>query len=282
LRWHLRERALALQSGALGRYLGAAAVLAARAQLQRRDIGRAARLIAPSHCFAELIADDCCIPRERIRVVPNPVDLARFQPALRERRDGPVRLLFVSRISVRKGVEMIVGLSHRLADLRGRATMEVIGSHSLWSDYRPLLADLNPGVAHYRGGLSASELSRAYQASDGVLQPSHYEPFALTVGEALASGLPVVASDAVGASEGISEVCCDRFTAGSLDSFEASVRRLVDRIEHGPRGVIAATARAEATRLFDIDVVAPQIAEILADVQCTSRAARHGATSRSR
>jgi glycosyltransferase involved in cell wall biosynthesis len=266
LRWQRRERALALSCGPRRRYNLACMALNARAKLQERDMPLAAAIISPSGRFAELLCEDYRLVAGRIHVVANPIDLDRFSPGAAPRAPGPIRLVYVSRLAVRKGVEMIVGLSHRLADLRGRVTIEVIGNHSLWSDYRGLLGALHPSIATYRGVISGTDAPQAYREADGLLQPSHYEPFALTVGEALATGLPVITSDEVGASEHVSPQCCERFVAGNLDAFEACVRRLVDRLESGAGRSLGQTARLEARRLFGSDVIAAQLAAALKSV----------------
>jgi glycosyltransferase involved in cell wall biosynthesis len=74
----------------------------------------------------------------------------------------------------------------------------------------------------------------------------------------------VVVSDEVGAAEGVSPDCCTVFPAGDANAFELAVRELVDRLERGEanRGV----ARSEAIRLFDPEVVAESLAEILRSV----------------
>ncbi len=75
-------------------------------------------------------------------------------------------------------------------------SLEVIGNHALWADYRGSSGDLHALVAAYHGALSGSALPAIYRAVDALVQRSHYEPFALTVGKALASGgLPVVTCD---------------------------------------------------------------------------------------
>jgi glycosyltransferase involved in cell wall biosynthesis len=174
-----------------------------------------------------------------------------------------VTVLFVSRLAVRKGVDLVVALSHRLADLAGEVRIEVVGDRSQWSDYRALLADLHPIVGSYLGPLDPPRLAQAYRAADLLIQPSQYDPFALTVGEALASGTPVVASTEVGATEGVDHRCCTVFAAGDLDSFEAAVRGLVGRIRRGEGAGMSRLARAEAQRLFSVDSVAQNIVETL-------------------
>ena len=141
--------------------------------------------------------------------------------------------------------------------------IEIIGDRSLWSDYRALLADLNPGVAVYRGELDATSLAAVYADADALIQPSKYEPFALTVAEALASGIPVVASDQVGAAEDIDPRCCTVFRSGDLDAFESAVRGVIVRLENGARPAISRLARSEAQRHFSAEHVADRVAESL-------------------
>jgi glycosyltransferase involved in cell wall biosynthesis len=251
LRWLRREAALARRSEKLERRVAVLAILAARALLQRYELPRADRVLGVSRRFVEHLATDYRIPGDRLGVVINPIDLDRFRPGERRPPDGrPVSILFVSRISVRKGVDMVIELSHRLADLAGQVQITVLGGPTLWSNYMPLLSDLNPAVAAYRGQLPAPELARLYGTADILLQPSLYEPFGLTVGEALASGLPTVASDEVGAVDGVDQRVCVTFRAGDADAFEVAVRSLVARVQAGEGPELAKLGRAEAERLF--------------------------------
>ena len=137
----------------------------------------------------------------------------------------------VGRLSVRKGVELIVQLSHRLRDLSGIVHLEIVGSHSQWSNYRCLLNDLDPSVATFLGSLSSDELKQWLPTCDLLIQAAKYEPFGLTVGEALASGVPVVVTTEVGAGEGVLEACCIRVPPGDLDALEEAIRRMVARLQ---------------------------------------------------
>ena len=51
---------------------------------------------------------------------------------------------------------------------------------------------------YYLGRLSGESVWEAYAASDIFVLPSHFEPWGLVVNEAMASGLPVIATDRVG------------------------------------------------------------------------------------
>jgi len=257
LRWHRREAGLARQAGEplIKRGL-VRALLAARTAVQGRDMRRASLTIAVSEVFARDLVTDYRIDADALAVVPYPVDLERFSPGRGEpSAQTPVTVVFVAAMSVRKGVEMIVELSHRLADLADEVRLELVGAARQWSDYRPLLDDLNSAVAHWHQELEPEELARLHRRTEVAVQPSHYEPGAIAFLEVLASGIPVVASEAVGPSAGLDETCCRRFPAGDMDAFEASVRKLVADIRGPQRSHIRHAARSEAERYFSRQAV---------------------------
>jgi glycosyltransferase involved in cell wall biosynthesis len=210
LRWWRRESALVRRCESAPRRLAVPAMLRLRTLAQRRDMALARLVIAPSRRFAELLEHDYGVPSERLQVVPNPIELRRFAAGEPEADRPRLVALYVSRMSVRKGVEVVVELSHRLSDLRDRLELKLVGDKTLWSDYRPLLRDLNGDLATYLGPQS-TEIPKLYREADVLVQPAHYEPFSLAVAEALASGCPVIASDEVGAVEEVDRRCCRTF-----------------------------------------------------------------------
>ncbi len=248
---HWRERALARQTEPVAQFLANHAYLRYRAGIQRRDAQIPVRVIVPSRRFAKYLHDDYTVPMERMRVLPNIIDLLRFTPAPAPPPPVPVRLLLFSRMAVRKGVEQVVRLSHRLDDLAGQVQIDCYGGPSLFSNYLSLLDNLNPRVAAYRGICPAPEAPDLFRQAHGLIQPSWYEPFALSVAEALASGLPVAVSDEVGAGESIDARVCRVHATGDLDAFERNVRALVAELRAGGGADLASEARAEAEAHFD-------------------------------
>jgi glycosyltransferase involved in cell wall biosynthesis len=271
LRWHRLENHLARQCESGLRRAAVRVMLAARARVQKRHLRDADRVICPSARFAQLVARDYGLDTDRLGVIPNPIDLAGISPGDGHRDEGAPQVLFVSRISVRKGVEDVVWLSHRLRDTG--ATLHIVGGGSLWSDYRPLLRDLDPAVARYEGGIEPAQVLDRYRAATVVIQPSRYEPFALTVGEALAAGTPVVASDEVGATEFVDGPACLRYPAGDPARLEAAVREMIARSRADPEG-LRREARAQAERAFAPGVVAGALMEQLERVVAAAPHAR--------
>jgi glycogen(starch) synthase len=101
-----------------------------------------------------------------------------------------------------------------------------------------------------------------FRGVDALLVPSHYEPGSLVVGEALASGIPVVVSDAVGPAEVLDPRCCRIFPAGDLDAFEAAVRRLLDELRTD-WDKLSALSRAQSEQ-FEPAAIGAELHDILA------------------
>jgi glycosyltransferase involved in cell wall biosynthesis len=267
LRWLRVEQDIARRCEPFYRRLAARMILGGRTALQRRHVRIPVGFVFPSRAFQRSFCSDYPVDVARTRVVPNPVDLETFRPhESRRPRKGPVKIVCISRISVRKGVEAVVELSHRLADLAGTVTIEVVGDRTQWSDYRPLLVDLHPRVAQYVGGVSPDQVPRILTEADVLVQASKYEPFGLTVGEALASGVPVVVTNQVGAAEDVSRECARVVPVGDAEALEQEVRSLVEEIRAGEKGRLAALARGEAERLFDPRCVAASLADALQEL----------------
>jgi glycosyltransferase involved in cell wall biosynthesis len=266
LLWHRRESRYALQSESLLQHYVVRTHLEFRTRIQRHEVQKPQMVVGPSQTFNRLISEDYGIDPSRTRVLRHPVDGHRFADVQRPAVDGrSVVLLFVSRLSARKGLELIVRLSHRLADLAGQVEIKVLGAKSLWSDYTAHLKELNPALAEHIGEVSPADMPEVYAGADLLLVPSHYEPGSLVVGEALSSGLPIVASDQVGPVEVVDRSVCRVFRDGDLDGFEREVRRLVREVQ-ADEGALAHTARREAQKHFSAHRTGDELIAILEEV----------------
>lgn len=263
LSWFRAERQLARRCEPWHRLLLVEAILAYRAHRQRRDIHLADHVIAISRAFSEALVRDYGIDPVAVTVVPYPIDLQEFSPSHVDRSDRKLQIGCVARISARKGVELIIELSHRLSDRAEDVELQLVGDHTLWSDYRPLLTDLNPTVANYLGYLPHSELPDLFSGLDVLVHPAKYEPFGLIVAEALACGTPVVATDQVGAAEEVDHNCCAVVPISDVDALEGAVRAMLERMGSVEGDSIRSAARIEAERLFSPVRVAAEIVTVL-------------------
>jgi glycosyltransferase involved in cell wall biosynthesis len=143
----------------------------------------------------------------RIFEAPNAVDHGIFaerveaeradRGALRERLglDGCV-FLYVGRLEHVKGVDVLL---QAMVDVPG--VLVLIGSGALEEDVRGMAGERIRVV----GQLTRDELVPWYAAADVLVLPSRTEPWGMTLNEGAAAGLPLVATDAVGAAHDLIE-----------------------------------------------------------------------------
>ncbi len=110
---------------------------------------------------------------------------------------SPLRVLFLGQVNIRKGIQDLVAAAERL---RGEAVrFDVVGPHG------PLPAFQGGGLKStlrnmtFHGPVPRGEAGRWYRQADLFVLPTHSDGFALTQLEAMAYGLPVVATPRCGA-----------------------------------------------------------------------------------
>lgn len=237
-----------------------------RSVRQARDARRAAGVLAISRHFGDAVIEDYRVKSDRVRVVPNCINVEEISVGA-----GGNNVLVVGRLAVRKGLEAVAEITHRWADDRSESEsdvrFQVIGNHSLWSDYRDTVGRCNPSVTNLLGHKSRSEVFEALQSGLALLQLSRYEPFGLTVAEALAAGVPVVVTPHVGASEEVSEAVCYVVTTGDSETTEVvkHLHRLA-ALSAPERAALADVCRTEAERLFRPAVVADRLEAALREL----------------
>ncbi len=266
LRFFISERRLALRCQPRHTLAMAAATMAVRALIQRVRIKQASLLICISAVFRDHLIADYRYPRAQTVVIPNPVRLERFADldTTREAADPPI-VLVLGRIAVRKGVEDVIAVAKLLSQRGVKVRVRVVGGPSLWSDYRPLLEDLPSENSEYAGQVPPSVVPQELAESDILLQASKYEPFALTVAEALAAGVPVVATTEVGATEGTDEKVVAVTRPSDVEGMADAIAAMIERLHDSPEQT-RSEARAEAERLFSPELVCEQISAALQEL----------------
>jgi UDP-glucose:(heptosyl)LPS alpha-1,3-glucosyltransferase len=151
------------------------------------------------------------LPDSRVSVIYNGVDQRRFHPANRERYRAETReslgigrtawvVLFVGSGFERKGLGALV---EGFGLVRDRESRLLVAGRGDPVPYRAL-ADRVGAVERITWVGPQAHVERFYAAADAVALPALYEPFGNVHLEALASGLPVLASSRAGGSEVVS------------------------------------------------------------------------------
>jgi glycosyltransferase involved in cell wall biosynthesis len=200
------------------------------------------RFICPSEYLAGRLVN-AGFPEERVTVIPYGIDPKTTVP--RYAHDN--YFLFAGRLSVEKGVEMIIRLAKLLPEIRFKIAGTGPDKERLHRMAHPF--DNIEFVGHQSG----EDLHDLYRGAKAVLVPSRVrETFSLSALEAMAFGAPVVASDA-GA---IPEVVDDRHSGFLVPptDIEGWVEAVV-RLDHneGLRERMARQAREEVGNAFHIN-----------------------------
>lgn len=224
-----------------------------RSWIQARDLRLARKIIGMSNIFNQTVKADYALDDAKFGVVYHPIQLDRIS-AMKRSPDAQIRLLFVGRISVRKGVELIVDVAPQLLAKHPDVTITIVGSGALWSNYEPLLGDRLQERLLWKKSLPHREVIKEMENSDILLIPSHYEPGGIVVGEALAAGMLVVASDVVGSAEILSERACVKFSVGNASSFLAALETAIERVRMSSEDVRRVT-RSECEKHFSLSSI---------------------------
>ena len=235
LDWCRKEIHLARQCEPVWWRLARNGYLAYRSRLQRRDYRRARGVIGMSRRFNRRVESDYGMPAEKLGVVYHPIEIPSTGEEQAARRDPGrnVRLLFVGRISVRKGIDMLVEMAPHLLAKDPGTELTIIGAGSLWSNYEPLLKDLPHERCRWLKSLPSEQVFEEMRRSDILLIPSQYEPGGIVVGEALANGMIVVASDEVGSAENLPSTVCKEFRAGDDMGFRNAIELAIRSVRTG-------------------------------------------------
>jgi alpha-maltose-1-phosphate synthase len=169
------------------------------------------------------------------------VDSDFWTPADKVASDGPLRFIYAGQLSLRKGIPVLIE-AWRGAALAG-AELELIGPWLLAPDKRRSL----PANVVHRPPLSAQGLRERYRAADVFVFPSYFEGFPLVLTEALACGLPTVASAATIGPDILDEACGRLFEPGNIDELVHILRWFQINREKIP--VMSRAARKQAEQL---------------------------------
>jgi phosphatidylinositol alpha-mannosyltransferase len=131
-------------------------------------------------------------------IIPNGVDLDRFADAepFEELRDGTINILFVGRFEERKGLIHLLKAYHRLRKRHVDARLLVIGSGPKAREYRRYVGLRGVRDVEFLGRVSDDDKARYFASADIFCSPATgQESFGVVLLEAMAAGVPIVASD---------------------------------------------------------------------------------------
>lgn len=212
-------------------------------------------------------------PTDKLRVVPNGVDLKRYQRTGQELSRSSFAapeekiVLFVGRLVQEKGIHLLIEAIPKILHYYSGVKF-IIAGHGPAEDYLKNKA-MDLSVAnriYFTGYIDDETRDFLYREAAVAVFPSLYEPFGMVVLEAMAAGTPVVVADVGGLSEIVAhEVNGLKFYTGNPNSLADNVLRLL--YEPDLAAQLAATAEQEIRRLYTWQEIARQTQLVYAEVK---------------
>jgi glycosyltransferase involved in cell wall biosynthesis len=135
------------------------------------------------------------IPRAQGVCIPNGIDLPPLPRQRLWRPDGCLRVLFIGRLDPIKGIENLLQAVSALPTIKVRLAICGSGAKNYEDSLRRLVAQLHLDEhVRFLGHVDGEAKTRIFFDSDVCVLPSFSENFGMAVAEALAHGVPVIAS----------------------------------------------------------------------------------------
>jgi glycosyltransferase involved in cell wall biosynthesis len=277
----------AVGAAALNRALGLPLIIKAHGSdlnvhavhpLHAAQLRWAARSAAAVVCVSEALRQRAItlgVPADKALAIRNGVDLERFKPLPRaeaRRATGQAAdrrtVLFVGNLLTTKGVRELFAAFERLA--RGRPELDLVligeGPDSAWVREQAASADLADRV-RLVGRVPHAELAPWFNAADLTCLPSYNEGLPNVLHEAMACGIPCVATAVGGIPEVVSAVSGELVPVREVDALAAALSRVLDR-RWDRDAMVAQAARFSWQRNFEA------MAGVIDDAIASGRARR--------
>ncbi len=156
-------------------------------------------VVSPTHSLADGLRENGL--KKNIEIVVNSLDVEKFSPDKNKKR-GTKNLVYMGRIGYEKSIDDVIKataiIKQKIPDIR----LEIIGDGPEKENLRKLAEELGLSKnVSFSGFLHGQELVRALQKADVFLLGSKSENMPLSVLEAMAVGLPIVAVSSLGLLE---------------------------------------------------------------------------------
>lgn len=231
--------------------------------LRRAVLGHSARIVANSNGLRGLSESRDPFP---VDVISNGVDTSFFQPSPREipTSRASFRFLFVGRLQAQKNLPLLLRQLSALRVEGFAVALDVAGDGPLRGSLAVLAEELGLATdVKWHGWLGREEVRDLYRQADCFVNPSHYEGMPNVALEAMACGLPVIASRVVGndavVRDGETGILYPPNDAAALKSAMADLASAPDRSRR-----LGAAGREWVEREFSWNTVALGYANILA------------------
>lgn len=210
------------------------------------------------------------IDADRIVQIPNGVDVSQYQRSDLLRGGDDIVIISIGQMRAHKGYDYLIRAFAEIHRRFPSTRLRLIGHrHDLVPGYMSLASRLGiESAVDFIAGLSTEQLASELESADVYIQPSLAECAPITILEAMASGLPVIASD----------IACIRDQLGEAGVLvpPADTKRLVDALtdliaDPLGRAALGSAARTRCIERFTMTKVTQSHLEVYERAAFTPR-----------
>ena len=207
------------------------------------------------------------IPADKVRCIPNGVDCQLFT-ATGAHQPGKKgwRLLYVGRFVEAKGLRVLLAALATVRSQGRDVSLTLIGGHPATGTADPFLPQVNDlnlsEHVSFEDAVPWEELPTYMADADLFVLPSFSEGLTTSLVEAMACGLPVVATRCGGPEEVVTEEVGRLVAVGDAEDLAAGILAVLDEYDRYDREAI----RQQAEERYDYRRVAARIHELYEDV----------------
>lgn len=239
--------------------LGRPGLALARLALRAADL-----VLPPSLAMRDALAS--LVPRgARFGVIPNVVDVSLFRPDGSRQREGPRRLITAGLLDEDhvKGVDYLLEALVLLSARGEHVHLDIVGDGVQRSAYERLAERLDVRqLVTFHGFRPKANLADLMRGADLFVLASRFENNPCVLIEALATGLPVVATRVGGVPEIVEEAVGVLVEPHDPRALAAGIADVLSRLESFDSEAIAARARSR----YSFERVAEQLLDAYQDV----------------
>ncbi|MDB5093089.1 MAG: hypothetical protein JWO85_1190 [Candidatus Eremiobacteraeota bacterium] len=235
---------------------------------------RAAALLATTRIATETRIVAAPSIRAKVREQKHGVDTALFAPVPQEPHDAAssTRVLFLANVSPVKGIFTLLDAFGRVRERVPEATLVVAGGGAHLADVRRRIGELGLNACvDVLGNVAREEVPALMHRSAVYCLPSFGEPYATSVIEAFAAGMPVVVTHSGGLAELVDDLGGFRVTPGDPEELAQALVSVIRSPELARR--MGAHNRGRAEREFSWDAAVTTLEATYASVVRPVRAA---------
>jgi glycosyltransferase involved in cell wall biosynthesis len=241
-------------------------------RIHKLTLRRTSRVIAVSQAVADALNSQWIFESRKITVIHNGIDFGRFEPAAKataQTEEDHFRVGMIGHLAAIKGphdfiraaaivcaqrsdVEFVIAGEDKSRNGENRADLEKLISDLALNDRIRLLGWID----------NVAELLSTF---DVFISPSRAEPFGLSIVEAMAAGIPVIATASEGAREIIEDGATGRLVP--IDDSNALAQAIQDFLDNANEpGRLAANAKTSARERFSVGTMVDRTERVYAEV----------------